>query len=422
MTICKIRMVCVIVGCLVCAVCYGEHLPRFGAVVTNDFTVADLELCFKKVETSLTNAVFQFRDDGPVFFYEVDEAGVRRCERGERISLSVAQRLRIVDRHAGLSVDGYFDDGSRGFLLTRYDDSRSFGRGVRFWTGRLLLSSRDMDVKAGDVVIVGAGDPHRGLASVRGTYASELKMFFDGLVKAYLSGDVDRINGMSGNSAEKWLRWLDGGEKLGGVEVVGCSTNDELEVLARITLLGCGDDPYSFDAKFSMRKDEGSFRIEDMELFDGWNRLFDATVETSAKLIKAINNRDIYSVRNLVSRCEGCDFNAVLAERGLTWIKSAMDAGIKIAEKRMKVQWTNGNLMVGRILIPDLKGGTNISRRIVFVGGKIKCDAMAENPATKMDFKDWLNAQYEQDRVRRENKRREKAKTALEEALKPPTK
>ena len=391
-----------IVGCFLAAVCYGGRPPRFGAVVTNDFTAADLELCFKGVETTSTNAVFQFRDDGPCFSYEIDEEGMRRCERGERVCLSIGQKLRIADRHAGLVVKGFSDEESSGFLLTRYNDSRSFGRGVEVWTGRLLLASRDREIKDGDVVIEWTRNSRHGLSSVGAVEASELKMFFKGLVEAYNSGDIERIKKITGNSAERWLRWLDGKERLGGVEVVGCSTDDAREVLAKVTLLGYGDDPHSFEAKIAMRKDEGAYRIEGMELSDGWNRLFDATIETSEKLIKSINDRDLTAVQGLIYRCGSNDFNAVLAERGLTWVKEAMDNGIKIPERRMKVQGTSGNCMLGQISIPDQNGGTNVMRRIVFVGGKIQRDDMAENPASKMSFKEWLKVQSERDRILRD--------------------
>lgn len=327
---------------------------------------------------------------------------MRRCERGERVCLSIGQKLRIADRHAGLVVKGFSDEESSGFLLTRYNDSRSFGRGVEVWTGRLLLASRDREIKDGDVVIEWTRNSRHGLSSVGAVEASELKMFFKGLVEAYNSGDIERIKKMTGNSAERWLRWLDGKERLVGVEVVGCSTDDAREVWAKVTLLGCGDDPYSFEAKIAMRKDEGAYRIEDMELSDGWNRLFDATIETSEKLIKSINDRDLTAVQGLIYRCGSNDFNAVLAERGLTWVKEAMDNGIKIPERRMKVQGTSGNCMLGQISIPDQDGGTNVMRRIVFVGGKIQRDDMAENPVSKMSFKEWLKVQSERDRILRD--------------------
>ncbi len=391
-----------IVGVFVVAVCYGGRPPRFGAVVTNDFTTADLELCFKGVVTTSTNAVFQFRDDGPRFSYEIDEEGMRRCEPGERVRLSIGQKLRIADRHAGLVVKGYSDEESSGFLLTRYNDSRSFGRGVEFWTGRLLLTSRDREIKDGDMVIERAMDSRHGLSSVEGVEASELKMFFKSLGEAYNSGDLERIKKMSGNSAERWLRWHDGEEKLGGVEVVGHLPSDTREVVAKVTLLGRGDDPYSFEAKFTMHKDEGAYRIEDMELFDGWNSLFDSTIETSVKLIKAINDCDLNAVRGLFYRCGSNDFTAVLAERGLTWVKEAMDNGVKISERRMKVKGTSGRCMLGCISIPDQDGRTNVVRRIVFVGGKIQRDYMAENSASKMNFKEWLKVQSERDRTPRQ--------------------
>ena len=393
MRVLKRVIVCCIVFVAFAGWCDVARSARVGAVVTNDFDVADFGPCFKAVEPSSTNVIFQFREDGPRFTYEIDDAGLRASSPGERISLSVRQRLKVAERHFGLVIEGFEDAESRGFMLTKYFDARSFGRGVTFWTGRMLLASRDRNIKNGEIVIVGAGllESRKG-----GLHAPEIEALFEDLAKAYKARDVERLKKTAGNSSERWLRWLDGNEELGSIVIVACSADDAV-VRAKVTLLGRGDDPYAFDAKFTMGKINGAYCIEDMEVADGWNRLFDATVETSSKLIKAINGRDLSSVRELMYCCETNDVSIVLAERGLHWVKAAIDNGVRIGESRMKVQCEGGKRMIGLISVPEMPGGTNIMRKVYFRGGRIQRDAMAEDPILKMGFHEWLKAKYERD-------------------------
>ena len=396
MRVLKRVVVCCIVFVAFAGWCDVSRSARVGAVVTNDFDVADFAVCFKAVEASSTNAIFQFREEGPRFTYVIDDAELRSNSPGERISLSVRQRLKVVERHFGLVIEGFEGAESRGFMLTKYFDARSFGRGVTFWTGRMLLASRDRNIKSGDIVIVGARELEAELLESHkgGLHAPEIEALFEDLAKAYKSKDVDRIKKIAGNSAERWLRWLDGNEQLGSIVIVTCSTNNAV-VESKVTLLGRGDDPYAFDAKFTMSKIDGAYCIENMEVPDGWNRLFDATVETSSRLIKAINERNLSSVRELLYYCETNDVSVALAERGMLWVKNAIDNGVRISENRMKVQCEGGKYMIGLISVPETPGGTNVVRKVYFRGGLIQKDAMAEDPILKMGFREWLKAKCE---------------------------
>ena len=395
MRVLKRVVVCCIVFVAFAGWCDVSRSARVGAVVTNDFDVADFAVCFKAVEASSTNAIFQFREEGPRFTYVIDDAELRSNSPGERISLSVRQRLKVVERHFGLVIEGFEGAESRGFMLTKYFDARSFGRGVTFWTGRMLLASRDRNIKSGDIVIVGARELEAELLESHkgGLHAPEIEALFEDLAKAYKSKDVDRIKKIAGNSAERWLRWLDGNEQLGSIVIVTCSTNNAV-VKSKVTLLGRGDDPYAFDAKYTMSKIDGAYCIENMEVSDGWNRLFDATVETSSRLIKAINERNLSSVRELLYYCETNDVSVALAERGMLWVKNAIDNGVRISENRMKVQCEGGKYMIGLISVPEVPGGTNIMRKVYFRSGHIQRDAMAEDPILKMGFHEWLKAKY----------------------------
>lgn len=101
-----------------------------------------------------------------------------------------------------------------------------------------------------------AGDPQY--------LASELvvvKTFFEEFKNAFNSKDIERVRKMSGNSSKRWLRWMQGKEKLSEVGINSWFTNIEQKVTvsAKVNVSGSDKGPYAFDAVFTLRKDRGIY-------------------------------------------------------------------------------------------------------------------------------------------------------------------
>ena len=389
------------IACLVLCIVFGlpngfagVHIPRMGAVVTNDLSVSEFKSCFETVETSATNLVLVLKGNVNGLRYEVSSSGeANMCRGGEKICLGINQALCVGDgRHVSLVVKGYADDATTGFELVKVFDARAFGRGIAILYGRLLLRSKNREIRENDIVIVGAKELNLSVGGLRvdSTEIGKIKSFFKDLVETYNKKDINRLKKLSGGAYERLSRWMDADELLGGVDVLGCHEGDAIAVSAEITLLGRGDDPYTFPVTIVLIENEGTYQVEEISLSDRWNRLLDKTIEASEALIKAINQRDLIAVKGLLYDGRNGDLVKILSERGLMWIKAAVDRHVEILQSRMVVKCVLGKQMVGEIPVPCGKGGTNIIRRVVFVGGKIKCADDIERRGTKMEFSEWL--------------------------------
>ena len=217
--------------------------------------------------------------------------------------------------------------------------------------------------------------------------------FFKEFSDAYNSKDINKVKAMSGRSSRRWERWMLGEERLVGVKIVDFTFEDELNVVTRVTVAGGQSKRYSFDAVFKMRKDQGVYSIEDMSTpeADNWNQMFERAIESSAKLIRAINTRDIQGVKETLSWEASTDFLHDLSTRGLLWITETIDASLQISQSSMSISvGPKGNLL-GRVSVPCATGGTNIVRQVVFKDAKIDRDEPVEDPVekAKREFDDW---------------------------------
>ena len=385
----------------------GAQISRRYAVVTNDFTMSDFNSWFKKVETTPTNVVLTFKDDIQKLYREISEADeVNVCRGGDVVLLRTDQKLFVGDgRHVKLEVRGFANDDAVGFELIQSFDARSFGRGVSVRYGRLLCSP-DRKVRDGDVVIIGASELNRAgeKSNVDPVRLDGLRKFFREYVDTYNIKDVDKLEQLAGDSFGRLMRWMDAGELLGGVEVRCCHGSDVIEVSTEVTLLGRGDDPYTFPVVFKMRENANGFFVEDMLLSpaDGGNRALDSAVDASEKLVAAINERDIQSVGNLLYDCKSGDLDKALLDRGLSWIKEAIDHKVEITQRHTVVRCASGGRMVGEVPVPCRLGGTNIVRRVVSVGAKIKCGDDGVRRCVDMSFPEWLKNKYDKDKECRE--------------------
>ena len=199
---------------------------------------------------------------------------------------------------------------------------------------------------------------------------------FSEFKKAFNNREIEKVKNMTGKSARRWTRWMDGDDKIDRIEIVDLSFGSTTNVLAKVSVLGANKGQRNFDARFVIAtKTDGTYVIENMSLpeSDLRNSLFEDSVKTSKALIKAINDRDISRVKELIACGRDANIEKELHERGLVWIKEAIDSGIKISGDRMSVQ-RNGGIIVGRLSVPSMAGGTNVVRQISFKGAKIERD------------------------------------------------
>lgn len=366
---------------------FGERqpLPRMKALVTNDFAVADLKPFFKTFEATSTNIVFRFRDDVGPMFYIIDDADMSRShvisgssDDKAVVSLGVGQSLGHHRFHHGLIIKGFSDDSSRGFDITSYFNGTAFGRGVEVKYGRLMLPSCGGKINGDDIVIVGAKELKRkalGPSNVSESEISSIKLFLKEFSEAYNAKDLETVKRLSGKSSERWIRWMEGGEELVGIEVFRClASGGRIIVSAEVALLGSGKDVYPFPVTFEILYSDGGHIIEDMTLSpsDRWNAMFDAAVGASEKLIDAINNRDLTAVEQMLYKNESRDLDAELSKRDLMWIKDAIVQGVRISRPRMTVCCEQGDWMHGYLPVPCSPDGSNIVRTVSFAGAKIR--------------------------------------------------
>jgi len=260
-----------------------------------------------------------------------------------------------------------------------------------------------------------AGDPQY--------LASELvvvKTFFEEFKNAFNSKDIERVRKMSGNSSKRWLRWMQGKEKLGEVGINSWFTNIEQKVTvsAKVNVSGSDKGPYAFDAVFTLRKDRGIYSIEDMALpkSENLNQEFDKAVAVGKRLIVAINDRDLNAAKETVSFGNAADFESELAIRGLSWIKNAIDHRVTIPEESMIMSRDGKEMLVGRVKVPCAPDGTNILRKVIFMAGKI--DRAAPREGTKEEFLRRFEKEKAEARLRLEKEDAERERRQREEALK----
>ena len=152
------------------------------------------------------------------------------------------------------------------------------------------------------------------------TETTSVRTCFSEFKEAFNKREMAKVKTLTGRSATRWLRWSNGDEKIDKIEVVDISFGAKTEALVRVDIIGGEKGPYQFDARFIMAtKDDGSYIIEDMSLpeSDLKNSLFEASVATSKSLIKAINDRDISCVKELIACDQTVDLERELQKRGL---------------------------------------------------------------------------------------------------------
>ena len=245
-----------------------------------------------------------------------------------------------------------------------------------------------------------------------------LESFFRGFKEAFNSRNSDRVRNMSGASARQWLRWMKGKENLDEFEIVECVANSSTNVTAKVYVVGGDRGRYAFDAVFAMKKSNGEYSIEAMSLpeSDCQNQDFDKAAESGARLIKAINDRDMDAVKETVSFGDNQDFEAMLTPRGLLWIKESIDNGVRISRDSMIMSRPSKTMLIGQVWVPSAPGGTNIMRKVVFKDGKI--DRAAPREETKEEFLRRFEKEKAEARLRLEKEDAERERKQNEESLK----
>lgn len=244
-----------------------------------------------------------------------------------------------------------------------------------------------------------------------------LESFFRGFKEAFNSRNSDRVRNMSGASARQWLRWMKGKENLDEFEIVECVANSATNVTAKVYVIGGDRGRYAFDAVFAMKKSNGEYSIETMTLpeSDRLNQDFDKAAESGARLIKAINDRDMDAVKETVSFGDNQDFEAMLTPRGLSWIKESIDNGVRISRDSMIMSRASKTMLIGQVGVPFALSGTNIMRKVVFKDGKI--DRAAPREETKEEFLRRFEKEKAEARLRLEKEDAERERRQREEAL-----
>ncbi len=229
----------------------------------------------------------------------------------------------------------------------------------------------------GSLILTASGDEVRALPEEE---RNAVKLFFDEFKEAFNTRNTEQVQILSGTSAKRWLRWMNGKEKIGEINIVDCVVDVSTNVTAKVSVNGGDKGHYAFDAVFTMKKTRGLYSIEAMALpeADRLNEEFDKAVDVGKRLIAAINGKDMAAVKATTSFSGCADFDAELSSRGLSWIKDSIDSGVEIREKGMKVMREGMNTLVGCVEIPCASGCSNVLMKVVFKDMKIDCAAPRE--------------------------------------------
>lgn len=218
--------------------------------------------------------------------------------------------------------------------------------------------------------------------------------FFSGFIKAVNSKEIELVKKMSGKSWPHWSKLINKG-RLESVEILDIVADRQTNVVAKCVATDARRRCYPAEVVFTMRKEDGVYSIEAIRFpnHERQQREFDKAHEDVEQLVVAMNNRDLCAVKGLVSFGDVADFESELSTRGLSWVKSAIDAGTEIPIAGSGVSRAGNDNLIGRIYVPCANGGTNVLRTIVFKNGKI------DRAAPREESLDEIQKRYEEEKT-----------------------
>lgn len=218
--------------------------------------------------------------------------------------------------------------------------------------------------------------------------------FFRGFIEAVNSKDVELVKKMSGKSWPHWSKLINKA-RLESVEILDIVAGKQTNVVTKCIAIDAKKRCYPAEVVFTMRKEDGVYSIEAIRFPDHEREQleFDKAHGSVEQLVVAMNNRDLCAVKGLVSFGDVADFESELAVRGLSWVKSAIDAGTEIPIAGSGVSRAGNDNLIGRIYVPCANGGTNVLRTIVFKNGKI------DRAAPREESLDEIQKRYEEEKT-----------------------
>lgn len=210
--------------------------------------------------------------------------------------------------------------------------------------------------------------------------STEIAAFFKDFGEALNTKDAERVKKMSGETWKQWVEAMDDGGRFETFDVLGVTTGEQTNAVVKCKVVAKSGRAKTGEVVFTMKSVEGVYSIDKIIDPAGERRRkeFKDACHTLLQFATSINNRSMESVKAVVSFADVLDFDAELSARGLSWIKEAVDNDVKIAQEGMGVSREGKDIISGRICVPDLLGGTNILRKVIFKGSKIDRAAQME--------------------------------------------
>ena len=255
--------------------------------------------------------------------------------------------------------------------------------------------------------------------------SAAIKAFFVDFKDALNAKDIERVKKMSGDAWKQWMETMNDGGRFEALDVLSITTGEQTNAVVKCTVVDRGGKAKTGEVVFAMKCVGGVFSIDKITdpVGEGRKKEFKDACRALMQLTTSINNRSMDSVKAAVSFADAPDFDSELLARGLSWIKEAVDNDIKIAQEGMGVSREGKDIISGRIYVPDVLGGTNILRKVIFKGSKI--DRAAPREETKEEFlrrfekeKAERRRQFEKERAERERKQNEEALKYLQKRMK----
>ena len=252
-----------------------------------------------------------------------------------------------------------------------------------------------------------------------------IKAFFADFKDAFNAKDVDRVKKMSGDTWKQWQEAMNDDGRFDALEVLSITAGKQTNAVVNCTIVATSGRANSGEVVFTMKCVGGIYSIDKTTDPGGESRNneFKGACRTLMQLITSINNCSMESVKTTVSFADALDFDSELTARGLSWIKDAVDNDVKISQKGIGVSREGKDIISGLIYVPDVLGGTNILRKVMFKGSKI--DRATPREETTEEFlrrfekeKAERRRQFEKERAERERKQNEEALKQLQKWMK----
>ena len=216
--------------------------------------------------------------------------------------------------------------------------------------------------------------------------STEIAAFFKDFVEALNAKDAERVKKMSGETWKQWVEAMYDGGRFEAFDVLSVAMGEQTNAVVKCKVVDKSGRAKTGEVVFTMKSARGVYSIDRITDPVGESRRkeFKDACYALQQLITSINNRSMESVKAVVTFADAPDFDVELSARGLSWIKEAVDNDVKIAQEGMGVSREGKDIISGRICVPDVLGGTNILRKVIFKGSKI--DRAAPREKTKEEI------------------------------------